>query len=170
MLELQGHIDIRMYSPDPVMRKTAIKMKAKFDKYWGSFDKINKLVYIGNILDPRYKMFGLSVGLEQVGTSAIVIEGVEWEVRQLLGRMFEFYRVKEFGPNRVDADGGIPNITLVPQAEQGQSRMLRAIKEKLGSGNNSNVSNELDQYLNDACLVTSITPFDIASWWKQNAT
>ncbi|XVF84520.1 hypothetical protein PTKIN_Ptkin17bG0043500 [Pterospermum kingtungense] len=34
----------------------AIKMKAKFDKYWGNLEKTNLLLYIATILNPRKKL------------------------------------------------------------------------------------------------------------------
>lgn len=34
----------------------AIKMKEKFDKYWGNIDKVNMMVLIAVLLDPRYKL------------------------------------------------------------------------------------------------------------------
>lgn len=30
-------------------------MKAKFDKYWGATEKMNKMIFIACILDPRFK-------------------------------------------------------------------------------------------------------------------
>ncbi|CAL1396092.1 unnamed protein product [Linum trigynum] len=34
----------------------ARRMKAKHDKYWGTFDDINPLLFIDVVLDPRYKL------------------------------------------------------------------------------------------------------------------
>ena len=31
-------------------------MKKKFGKYWGNFDNMNRLLYLGLVLDPRYKL------------------------------------------------------------------------------------------------------------------
>jgi hypothetical protein len=30
-----------------------IKMKMKYDKYWGDFEKINPLLFVASLLDPR---------------------------------------------------------------------------------------------------------------------
>ena len=35
----------------------ATKIKKKFNKYWGKFENINPLLFIANVLDPRYKIF-----------------------------------------------------------------------------------------------------------------
>ena len=41
-------------SSDPLM--SDIKMKVKYDKYWGNFEKINQLLFVAVILDPLYKL------------------------------------------------------------------------------------------------------------------
>ncbi|XP_019263737.1 PREDICTED: zinc finger BED domain-containing protein RICESLEEPER 2-like [Nicotiana attenuata] len=41
---------------DLVMIDMDIKMKLKFDKYWGDFDNMNILLFVAVVLDPRYKM------------------------------------------------------------------------------------------------------------------
>jgi hypothetical protein len=43
-------------SPDPLMSGMASKMKIKYDKYWGNFEKMNQLLFVAVILDPRYKL------------------------------------------------------------------------------------------------------------------
>jgi hypothetical protein len=43
-------------SPNPLMSSMASKMKVKYDKYWGNFEKINQLLFVVVILDPRYKL------------------------------------------------------------------------------------------------------------------
>ena len=40
---------------DVELSKIAFKMQEKFDKYWGSWEKTNMLIYIVVLLDPRYK-------------------------------------------------------------------------------------------------------------------
>jgi hypothetical protein len=34
-------------------------MKKKYEKYWGTMDKINLLLYVANVLDPRTKFKAL---------------------------------------------------------------------------------------------------------------
>ena len=40
---------------DPRVKAMGAKMKDKFDKYYGSFEKVNMMVLIAVILDPRKK-------------------------------------------------------------------------------------------------------------------
>lgn len=39
-----------------ILKNMAVSMKAKYDKYWGSIRKVNKLLFIVVVLDPRYKL------------------------------------------------------------------------------------------------------------------
>lgn len=41
-----------MNSDDYELSEMARKMKEKYDKYWGSLDKMNKVIYYAVILDP----------------------------------------------------------------------------------------------------------------------
>ncbi|KAI4297639.1 hypothetical protein L6164_037521 [Bauhinia variegata] len=41
---------------DSVMGTMACNMRNKFEKYWGKVENINPLIYIGIVLDPRYKL------------------------------------------------------------------------------------------------------------------
>ncbi|XP_019179247.1 PREDICTED: zinc finger BED domain-containing protein RICESLEEPER 2-like [Ipomoea nil] len=42
-------------SKDPKFSSMAQRMKDKFDKYWGNVDKMNMLLYVATVLDPRRK-------------------------------------------------------------------------------------------------------------------
>ena len=41
---------------DPSLSLMAMKMKEKFDKYWGNIDRMNMMLMIVIVLDPRYKL------------------------------------------------------------------------------------------------------------------
>ena len=49
-IELEHEIDSYL------LRKMANYMKKKFEKYWGNFDNMNHLFYVGLVLDHRYKL------------------------------------------------------------------------------------------------------------------
>lgn len=45
------------YDSDNILLSTmAIKVKTKYDKYWGDFEKINPLLFVASVLDHCYKM------------------------------------------------------------------------------------------------------------------
>lgn len=43
MIGLQYEIDKKMTLEDPLLRKVTTGMKAKFNKYWVSFESVNKI-------------------------------------------------------------------------------------------------------------------------------
>jgi hypothetical protein len=47
-------------SDDDMLSAMAFRMKLKYDKYWGDFEKINPLLFIASVLYPCYKMEVLS--------------------------------------------------------------------------------------------------------------
>jgi hypothetical protein len=50
-------------SDDYLLSSMTIKMKMKYDKYWGDLEKINPLLFVASVLDPRYKMIILEFWL-----------------------------------------------------------------------------------------------------------
>jgi len=59
-------------------REMAKRMRVKYDKYYGTSEKMNPLVYIATNFDPRYKLVGLEVSLcdlfGDIQVSAIISE------------------------------------------------------------------------------------------------
>ena len=53
---IHGTIDLEYEKDDYLLRKIANYMKNKFERYWGNFDNMNHLLYVGLVLDPRYKL------------------------------------------------------------------------------------------------------------------
>ncbi|KAL9682846.1 hypothetical protein QQ045_014656 [Rhodiola kirilowii] len=52
--------------PDMELVDMATKMKQKYDKYWGNVKKMNMLIYIAVVLDPRYKLEYLQWSLYKI--------------------------------------------------------------------------------------------------------
>ena len=48
-------------SKDPSLAEMGKQMREKFDKYWGSISKMNVMLFIAVVLDPRYKLNYLKV-------------------------------------------------------------------------------------------------------------
>ena len=41
---------------DPLLQGMAQRMKLKFDKHWGSVDRINPMLFVAVVVNPRYKL------------------------------------------------------------------------------------------------------------------
>ncbi|KAI3409477.1 uncharacterized protein J3R85_019306 [Psidium guajava] len=76
---------------DARVRAMGVKMKEKFDKYYGSFDKVNMMVLIAVILDPRKKMKYVRYCYKLIyDDDEIVNERCDY-VRTYLERLFNFF-------------------------------------------------------------------------------
>ena len=53
---IQESISHLSKSQNHLLKNMATKMESKFDKYWGKGDKMNHLLYVAVILDPRMKL------------------------------------------------------------------------------------------------------------------
>ncbi|XP_073030651.1 zinc finger BED domain-containing protein RICESLEEPER 2-like [Primulina eburnea] len=53
--ELSCVLKLLVESDDSVLATMAKRMKFKFDKYWGAPEKMNKMIFIACVLDPRFK-------------------------------------------------------------------------------------------------------------------
>uniref|UniRef100_A0A803MEC0 Uncharacterized protein n=1 Tax=Chenopodium quinoa TaxID=63459 RepID=A0A803MEC0_CHEQI len=58
-----------MNSDDGDFRLIAISMQQKFDKCWGDIEKMNVLIYMGTILDPKMKFVGLKLAFARMYAS-----------------------------------------------------------------------------------------------------
>ncbi|WOK93097.1 zinc finger BED domain-containing protein RICESLEEPER 2-like [Canna indica] len=53
-------------SNDSNVNVMGTKMKAKFDKYWGNIDRMNKLIFFTVVLDPRDKFMVMKVAFRDI--------------------------------------------------------------------------------------------------------
>ena len=75
---------------DHVLAKMVENMKEKFDKYWGDTEKMNKIVFIPCVLDPRHKFITLGFALRKMfGEKGAALE---IGVRTYMESLFNEYR------------------------------------------------------------------------------
>ncbi|KNA23581.1 hypothetical protein SOVF_023130, partial [Spinacia oleracea] len=79
-------------SDDPDMCLMACKMKEKYEKYWGDPEKINLMIFVVVVLDPRYKFDYVEWMLTEIYD---VITASIWarNVKDILSALFEEYRI-----------------------------------------------------------------------------
>ncbi|KAK9902314.1 hypothetical protein M0R45_001735 [Rubus argutus] len=165
MIGLQTEIDKHMQSADPVLKRVATSMKAKFDKYWGSFESVNKIIMIANVLDPRYKLQWATKALIQVNASAEVIQSISAKLKGILMRMYDEYKSKEGISNQENAES---DIVLEGVDVEGLDEVTKAcFRERLAERTES-ISNEVYQYLSDKYVNLLAKNFEVSAWWKLN--
>ncbi|KAI4357416.1 hypothetical protein L6164_001364 [Bauhinia variegata] len=75
---------------DCVLGTMACNMRNKFDKYWGKIENINPLIYIGIVLDPRYKLEYVNFICDanyEIGTATLLKK----KIANTLWQLYNFY-------------------------------------------------------------------------------
>uniref|UniRef100_A0A7N0ZQW8 BED-type domain-containing protein n=1 Tax=Kalanchoe fedtschenkoi TaxID=63787 RepID=A0A7N0ZQW8_KALFE len=157
---------------DPGLVEMATKMKAKYDKYWGNITKMNMIIYIGVVLDPRFKLDYVQFTLLEVYGDELVDDGIVDkqgrnlgdQVKKALYEMFGAY-IKLSNPC-VSETRNQSNVCMLDDDDDGESSLVsRFLKHRSQSANEDNKS-ELDKYLEES--IEKSSGFDILGWWKLN--
>lgn len=164
---------------DPKLQTMGLKMKEKFDKYYGSLDKVNIMVLIAVVLDPRAKLNYVRFLYGQIYDDELKIEEMHCKVKNTLEHLYEFYEQSSLISSDQDFGGhnfGASSSSSTSQPDMGGSEELKMYEaqdwKKMylysnEQGHDDNKS-ELDEYLqekneNDLGL-------DILIWWKANGS
>lgn len=75
---------------DVILSNMATSIKVKLDKFLGSIRKINKLLFIAHVLDPRFKLCFIQLALDKPYCQDVCDEILKG-VKDALHRLFEFY-------------------------------------------------------------------------------
>ncbi|XP_050290476.1 zinc finger BED domain-containing protein RICESLEEPER 2-like [Quercus robur] len=169
MFVIQENIAHLIKSQNHLLKNMATKMEAKFEKYWGKGDKINKLLYVVVVLDPRKKMRFLKFSFFEIYGDEVANEMVDL-VGSFMARLYDDY-------SRVDS----PNVVLPSENERTHmegdtvgcsdpyamvnSRYERFLEVEKSIG----CSNEMEKYLAENCESRRDVKFEILGWWKANS-
>ena len=90
MFVIQESISHLSKSQNHLLKNMATKMESKFDKYWGKGDKMNHLLYVAVIFDPRKKLRFLKFCFSEIYENEVADVMVEL-VRGSLVKLYDFY-------------------------------------------------------------------------------
>jgi hypothetical protein len=150
----------------------AVRMKIKFDKYWGDIEKVNMILLVAVVLDPRYKLKYVRYCYRTLYEPEQVVE-MSRKVREVLDKLYVHYEALSGGfcskstneskslcgmevEDAFDADG---------QMKKQKVGWQRFLEEEEITKNKS----EIDHYLDSGCE-KEIDNFDILGWWKINSS
>jgi hypothetical protein len=154
-------------SRDNILSGMAMKMMLKFEKYWGYDANQNFILYVANVLDPRFKLkyvefcFGELYDFHQA-------RDLTTKVKDHLVGLYEFYlradEVKDvnrhiYDVNDVDCNDTDVNVNTF-------ARFKRHLQKEESVEN----KNEVERYLNDGCEDPDDEKLDILGWWKVNGS
>ncbi|KZV27740.1 hypothetical protein F511_38740 [Dorcoceras hygrometricum] len=91
---------------DPSLQEVAKRMESKFRKYWGDIERVNKLVFLGYILDPRYKLQMIAIHLGDMKFDATKIQSFVEGLKNCLVELYHAYKANFPSDTFRGIDGG----------------------------------------------------------------
>ncbi|KAH7841364.1 hypothetical protein Vadar_028912 [Vaccinium darrowii] len=152
------------------LQTMALKMKAKFDKYWG---ECNLLMALGAALDPRYKMKLVGFCFPEIYNEVDASANISM-VRDSLYQLYDVYvamHTEAFnGESSQQSTTEVGSFNSGPQGKKvvtGKSRYESFVRM---SDNIQPVKSDLDIYLEEHVYICNglDSHFDAIEWWKAN--
>ncbi|KAL0349937.1 UNVERIFIED_CONTAM: putative AC transposase [Sesamum radiatum] len=132
------------------------RMKQKFDKYWGSIEKMNMVIYYAVILDPRYKLeyieFSFDTLYENVTQCLLMKEKVKIGMVELFNTYKEMH---EFSGSSISSSSLSTPISSAKLASTtcldmtSRTCMQERFQKFKAGGKSDVVKSELDKYLGE---------------------
>jgi hypothetical protein len=148
----------------------ANKMKVKYDKYWADVEKINPLLFVASLLDPRYKMVGLEYWF-RLSFGAERAERIDSQLKWVLGRLYEHYACgsKNVGSGSMLSNDKVRSDTTLVGSSRSRPTFLLNFYSFRASRNLMQCKTEIKQYFLED-FETPSENFVILMWWKVNLT
>jgi hypothetical protein len=152
-------------SSDSSLKSMALKMKNKFDKYWGDPNKINMLLYFAVIVDPRYKLKYVKFVFEDIYGESIA-KDITSMIHLALVKLYEEYNDSVTTSSRQPS-----SPTPVLDDDDDDVDPLIKYKKHKAAEMYTDKKLELDRYLEDPQEQEEDNyEFDILAWWKVNSS
>uniref|UniRef100_A0A2N9G4S1 HAT C-terminal dimerisation domain-containing protein n=1 Tax=Fagus sylvatica TaxID=28930 RepID=A0A2N9G4S1_FAGSY len=162
---------------DSLLKSMAEGMKMKYDKYWGNIEKMNLLLFVAIVLDPRYKMKYIVYWFNKWYAKPKAESMVE-KVRGAIDRLYAHYAT-EFETASSGASGSSSCVTSdvvsssMSSASDTHDPWKSAVEEfqhHLAQEDSGECKTEVDQYLSEASEPPCALGFDILGWWRVNSS
>ncbi|KAK9269460.1 hypothetical protein L1049_001235 [Liquidambar formosana] len=146
-------------SADTFISSMALKMKAKFDKYWS---KCSLALAVAAILDPRFKMKLVEYYYPQIyGSSAPDrIKDVSDGIREL----FNAYSICPTSSS-LDQGTALPGSSLPSSSNDTRDRLKGFDKFLHETSQSQSIISDLEKYLEEPVFPRNFD-FNILNWWK----
>ncbi|XP_058742660.1 zinc finger BED domain-containing protein RICESLEEPER 2-like [Vicia villosa] len=150
------------------------EMMEKYNKYWGGGDKMNKMIYFGIILDPRYKLRFIECTVKDMyGVESKFDSDLVKSIQESLQKLYDWYKQaydQKQNSGQPLGSGGQASNSETNVAVACSSIMARAyaFEQHLEEQDSIDKENELEGYDSTKC-VKKDPDFDILLWWKRNS-
>ncbi|XP_075524051.1 zinc finger BED domain-containing protein RICESLEEPER 2-like [Primulina tabacum] len=163
----------------------AKRMKEKYDKYWGSTEKMNMILYYAVIIDPRHKLEFVEFSFDRMYGSVGKNETMKEQVRLGLYELFDDYKLRHSNklPDTSKSLGSSSNSSTLGSQDMSKKRLCEAddesemairlsLKQEFkmykSGGKGEVVKSELEKYLVED-VEEEKKNFNIMQWWKDNS-
>ncbi|CAA0832386.1 Unknown protein [Striga hermonthica] len=152
-------------SNDTCLKEMGKQMRDKFDKYWGSINKINLMLLIAVVLDPRYKIKYLRV--------KYAIHYNEKEADELVDKVIKALRIliEDYRVLNETGRGEGKEKAIEFEKEVGEDVNMDDVDDFFLEEENqqrASSKDELERYLEELSEKYRVD-FDILAWWKVNS-
>lgn len=149
-------------NPNPQIKAMVLAMQFKFDKYWGSFQRMSKLYWVGVVVDPRFKLVFLEYYLKKEYGD---YEGPKFvmDIKMALDALYGHYQALHL--SNTNAAGTQEQNVDEPDPKRVKSNTADAWLMELEESGAVQLKNDLEIYLNEKVLVGEKQNFDILKWW-----
>ena len=141
------------------------EMRKKFDKYWGSIDSTNRMLFVAVVLDPRYKIKYLRVKYSN-HYGQIMAEDLVKKITDLLTEMIEEYKALN-GERLKESQSSFSALKKNTDVVNVKKRYVDEFFIDEEKDQEDAFLGELNIYLGER--LEKYTPeFDLLGWWKLN--
>ena len=165
IIRILKEIELCENSRDPMVSEMGMEMRHKFNKYWGSLQSTNLMLFVAVVLDPRYKLKYLKVKYtEHYGEE--LAENLVKKVINALNEMMDDYRNLNEDESKED-DFSSTVLKKNDDFFDGSDTYVDDFFVELEKEQEVAALEELDRYLEDK-LEKNRIDFDLLNWWKVN--
>lgn len=167
--EVKQELDVLSKDYDSLLGNMAASMKKKFDKYWGDPEKMNVVLFLGIVLDPRYKLEYLALCFSYIYEEPVakrMLKSIEGVLRRLFHEYDDIPPPTTYGRSLEETS---EPVHPTEASTLGAKRQIHSTFMKQKAVKRGGIEkNEVDKYL-EADLDEFGDDFNILAWWKQNS-
>ena len=149
----------------------------KYKKYWGNIEKMNLLLFVAIVLDPRYKMKYIIYWFNKWYAKPKAESMVE-NVRGAIDRLYAHYATEfETAPSGasgnsscVTSDVASSSMSSASDKHDPWKSAVEEFQHHLAQEDNGECKIEVDQYPSEASEPPCALGFDILDWWRVNSS
>jgi hypothetical protein len=164
---IQAHLQAFSESGDYVLSAMADKMKMTYNKYWRDLDRVNLMLFVAVVLDPRTKFDSLDYWFKEV-LSVEQATRMITKLRYHLDKLYDHYDNNSGSSYRVH--NGSDSSTTIDESENidNSFHFMSKFQKYRASKSDVECKSGLNRYLMEDVEKMNVN-FDILNWWKVNS-